>query len=119
MSLVVLTKHGLRRICHISWLEAGRGHASRGLSSNASCHCRELLGLPTEGAKLLERDVRHGYRAAARRLHPDRGGQQAEFQELQRCYETLLAEAKGECSGTGSKEWLKQMKKDFANFSCC
>eukprot|EP00930_Biecheleria_cincta_P090169 TRINITY_DN79507_c0_g1_i1.p1 TRINITY_DN79507_c0_g1~~TRINITY_DN79507_c0_g1_i1.p1 ORF type:complete len:121 (+),score=15.62 TRINITY_DN79507_c0_g1_i1:61-423(+) len=87
--------------------------------SDASCsRCRALLGL-TDSSELLERDVRRGYRAAARRLHPDRGGRHGEFQELQQCYEMLLAEARGGGATPGSPEWLKQMKKDFANFSCC
>ncbi|CAE7681359.1 unnamed protein product, partial [Symbiodinium sp. CCMP2456] len=82
-----------------------------------ACSCRHLLGLP-EG-ELLEADIRKGYRAAARRLHPDRGGKREEFQELQRCYESVLAEVSAAKDGKARHAWLEQMKKDFANFSCC
>ena len=83
------------------------------LASTSSC--RELFLLP-EGT-VTETEVRNAYRTAARRLHPDRGGKSEEFQELQDCYHSLLAEL-----GKGKKErpeWLEKMKKDFANFSCC
>mmetsp|Transcript_13952 Transcript_13952/g.26043 ORF Transcript_13952/g.26043 Transcript_13952/m.26043 type:complete len:105 (-) Transcript_13952:126-440(-) len=85
--------------------------------SFASCNCRALLGL-TEG-ELKEEEVRRAFRSTARRLHPDRGGKREEFQELHTCYQSLLAEARDEKTGKRRAEWLEQMKKDFANFSCC
>ena len=40
-------------------------------------HCGTM-----EPGSLTDVDIRKGYRAAARRLHPDRGGKSEEFQEL-------------------------------------
>ncbi|CAE8599264.1 unnamed protein product [Polarella glacialis] len=77
--------------------------------------CRALLGLPS--GKVQEHEVRKAYRSVARQLHPDRGGKSEAFQELQKCYEQLLAEAKGKTGG--KPEWLTQMKKDFATYNCC
>eukprot|EP00933_Yihiella_yeosuensis_P019758 TRINITY_DN15959_c0_g3_i1.p1 TRINITY_DN15959_c0_g3~~TRINITY_DN15959_c0_g3_i1.p1 ORF type:complete len:141 (-),score=24.60 TRINITY_DN15959_c0_g3_i1:99-473(-) len=83
------------------------------LAAEEGCRrCRDLLGLG-EGP-VQEKEVRSAYRLAARKLHPDRGGKQAEFQDLQRCYEELLAEAKQQTSHGKDPEWLAQMKKDFA-----
>mmetsp|Transcript_37660 Transcript_37660/g.46632 ORF Transcript_37660/g.46632 Transcript_37660/m.46632 type:complete len:106 (-) Transcript_37660:156-473(-) len=103
---------------HFSGLRGlGRRTSSfvRGCAQFASTeHCRRLFGL--EEGHLTDANIRKGYRAAARRLHPDKGGKSEEFQDLQKCYNSLLAEA-GKKDKT--PEWLEKMKKDFANYSCC
>merc|ERR1719150_221617 len=73
-------------------------------------HCRELLGLGPEPIKKAE--LRSAYRTLARRLHPDLGGRREQFQELQRCYEALLATARVGDKAAEQPEWLAQMKKD-------
>uniref|UniRef100_A0A7S4UVE9 J domain-containing protein n=1 Tax=Alexandrium monilatum TaxID=311494 RepID=A0A7S4UVE9_9DINO len=80
------------------------------------CECRQLLGLE-HGAG--EPELRSAYRALARKLHPDRGGRREQFQELQQCYEMLLAEARGGSIGGQKPDWLEKMKEDFAHYSCC
>mmetsp|Transcript_8588 Transcript_8588/g.15395 ORF Transcript_8588/g.15395 Transcript_8588/m.15395 type:complete len:117 (-) Transcript_8588:274-624(-) len=92
-------------------------HQQRSVLASASVEatpCCQLFGLP-EGSSATE--LRSAYRKLARKLHPDRGGSKAEFQELQRCYQELLAASPQ--SKADQPEWLVQMKKDFANFSCC
>eukprot|EP00428_Durinskia_dybowskii_P080953 CAMPEP_0170427592 /NCGR_PEP_ID=MMETSP0117_2-20130122/39311_1 /TAXON_ID=400756 /ORGANISM="Durinskia baltica, Strain CSIRO CS-38" /LENGTH=121 /DNA_ID=CAMNT_0010686813 /DNA_START=62 /DNA_END=427 /DNA_ORIENTATION=+ len=74
--------------------------------------CRDLLGLKDGDGEV---EARRAYRALARRCHPDRGGRREDFQQLQCCYEIVLQELRG----PRKSEWLEQMKKDFANFSCC
>lgn len=95
--------------------------ASRAIADAAAqdlSGCRTMLGLRAAGAAgaLEEAEIRSAYRAAARQLHPDRGGERGQFQEMQRCYEALLAEAR---AGNRDPEWLRQMQKDFAHYSCC
>eukprot|EP00929_Paragymnodinium_shiwhaense_P052176 TRINITY_DN26145_c0_g1_i2.p2 TRINITY_DN26145_c0_g1~~TRINITY_DN26145_c0_g1_i2.p2 ORF type:complete len:142 (-),score=36.91 TRINITY_DN26145_c0_g1_i2:356-781(-) len=75
--------------------------------------CRLLLGLPE---KYEEAELRSAYRRMARTLHPDRGGKTEKFQELQQCYDKEMRALR---TARETPEWLLQMKKDFANFSCC
>mmetsp|Transcript_67360 Transcript_67360/g.161510 ORF Transcript_67360/g.161510 Transcript_67360/m.161510 type:complete len:139 (-) Transcript_67360:87-503(-) len=100
--------------------------SQRGCSSLASdedagammLRCSELLGLREEAKSAAE--VRAAYRQMARKLHPDRGGSRESFQDLHRCYQAMLAASPdGGRLKAADPPWLAQMKKDFANFSCC
>mmetsp|Transcript_68668 Transcript_68668/g.174392 ORF Transcript_68668/g.174392 Transcript_68668/m.174392 type:complete len:134 (-) Transcript_68668:121-522(-) len=95
----------------------GRSSSSAEAALSGACDaaaCRSLLGVPASAG---EAAIRSAYRAEARKRHPDRGGSGESFQELQKCYEVVLSEARS--IEKGKPEWLKKMKDDFANFSCC
>eukprot|EP00959_Pyramimonas_sp_CCMP1952_P187343 3917379-Pyramimonas_sp.AAC.2 len=48
--------------------------------------CFMLLGLPSHST---EAEVRRAYRTLVRKEHPDKGGSDAKFQEIQTAYDTL------------------------------
>jgi hypothetical protein len=50
---------------------------------------RRLLGLPPE-RRLAESEIQHGYKRAAKRLHPDAGGSTREFTELAAARDALM-----------------------------
>ncbi|HEV7599912.1 MAG TPA: hypothetical protein VGO49_06580 [Bradyrhizobium sp.] len=50
---------------------------------------RRLLGLPSE-RHLSDPEIQHGYKRAAKRLHPDAGGSAREFTELSAARDALM-----------------------------
>lgn len=49
-------------------------------------------------------EIKLAYKRLVMRLHPDRGGDPAEFQKVQRAYERLLKNKCPDCAGTGQLE---------------
>jgi hypothetical protein len=55
-------------------------------------HYRRLLGLPL-GRRLFAPEISEAYKRAAKKLHPDAGGSEREFQELSRARDALMRES--------------------------
>jgi DnaJ-class molecular chaperone len=51
----------------------------------------QILGLSNHGGKLLKKHVTNAYRRQSRKLHPDAGGNDEAFKELQAAYRRVLA----------------------------
>lgn len=61
-------------------------------------------------------DIRKTYRKLAAKMHPDKGGDQAKFQELQQVYEVLSDPKKREIYDTYGEEGLKEGMGGGADF---
>jgi DnaJ homolog subfamily A member 2 len=65
----------------------------------------EILGVEKDAS---QDDIRRSYKKLAMKLHPDRGGNQEKFQELQHAYEILSDESKRKIYDQYGEEGLKE-----------
>lgn len=82
------------------------GHEARGPPKDVeNKKYYEILGVPN---KATSDEIRKAYRKLAVKLHPDKGGDQAKFQELQHAYEILSDESKRKIYDQYGEEGLKE-----------
>ena len=61
--------------------------SKKGPNRTELAKCFKVLGL---AGYAKDQEVRRAYRLLVLREHPDKGGDQAKFQEIQKAYDTLL-----------------------------
>jgi hypothetical protein len=67
--------------------------SARDLHGRPAARAYAVLGI---SAGVSDKELREAYRDAARRTHPDRGGDEVEFRRVRAAYESIVAARKGE-----------------------